>query len=192
MKIIGKEGKRFIKDKIEILTKEDKELNVRDIHFLVEKILSEYDEDIAKSYRDFRNYKTSFVSILDKVYQESEKIRYIGDNENSNSDSSLVSTKRSLIFNVLNRELYKKFFLTTEEIQAIKKGYIYIHDMNARLDAINCCLADVGNILKGGFEMGNVWYNEPKSLDTAFDVIGDIILSMSSQQYGKIAVIKLA
>ncbi|MCI7350755.1 MAG: anaerobic ribonucleoside-triphosphate reductase, partial [Ruminococcus sp.] len=35
-----------------------------------------------------------------------------------------------------------------------------------------------------GFEMGNIWYNEPKTLDTAFDVIGDIVLSAASQQYG--------
>ena len=32
--------------------------------------------------------------------------------------------------------------------------------------------------------MGNLWYNEPKSLDVAFDVIGDIVLSAASQQYG--------
>ena len=43
---------------------------------------------------------------------------------------------------------------------------------------------DVGSVLRGGFEMGNVWYNEPKTLDTAFDVMGDIILSTAAQQYG--------
>jgi ribonucleoside-triphosphate reductase len=32
--------------------------------------------------------------------------------------------------------------------------------------------------------MGNVWYNEPKTLDVAFDVLGDIILATASQQYG--------
>ena len=32
--------------------------------------------------------------------------------------------------------------------------------------------------------MGNLWYNEPKTLDTTFDVIGDIVLSAASQQYG--------
>ena len=31
---------------------------------------------------------------------------------------------------------------------------------------------------------GNLWYNEPKTLDVAFDVIGDIVLSAASQQYG--------
>ena len=34
------------------------------------------------------------------------------------------------------------------------------------------------SVLKGGFEMGNLWYNEPKTLDVAFDVIGDIVLSV--------------
>ncbi|MBO4982060.1 MAG: anaerobic ribonucleoside-triphosphate reductase, partial [Lachnospiraceae bacterium] len=47
-----------------------------------------------------------------------------------------------------------------------------------------CCLFDVQNVLTGDFEMGNVWYNEPKTLDVAFDVIGDIVLSAASQQYG--------
>ena len=32
--------------------------------------------------------------------------------------------------------------------------------------------------------MGNLWYNEPNSLDTAYDVMGDIILSTAAQQYG--------
>lgn len=48
----------------------------------------------------------------------------------------------------------------------------------------NCCLFDMENVLKGGFQMGNMWYNEPNSLDTAFDVMGDVILSTAAQQYG--------
>ena len=107
--------------------------------------------------------------MLDEVYKKSQSIMYIGDKENSNTDSALVSTKRSLIFNQLNKELYKKFFLTTEELQACRDGYIYIHDMSARRDTMNCCLFDVQSVLQGGFEMGNLWYNEPKTLDVAFD-----------------------
>ena len=74
--------------------------------------------------------------------------------------------------------------MTTNELQACKEGYIYIHDQSARLDTMNCCLADAKTVMKDGFEMGNVWYNEPNSLDTAFDVLGDFILSCAAQQYG--------
>ena len=154
------------------------------MHNIVENALEQVRPIVAKSYRDYRNYKQDFVRMLDDVYKKSQAIMYVGDKENSNADSALVSTKRSLIFNQLNKELYQKFFLTTEEIQACRDGYIYIHDMSARRDTMNCCLFDVAHVLSGGFEMGNIWYNEPKSLDVAFDVIGDIVLSAASQQYG--------
>ena len=160
------------------------EIQIAQMHNVVEGALEKVNPIVAKSYRDYRNYKQDFVQMLDDVYKKSQSIMYIGDKENSNTDSALVSTKRSLIFNELNKELYKKFFLTVEEIQAIREGYIYIHDMSARRDTMNCCLFDVKNVLSGGFEMGNLWYNEPKTLDVAFDVIGDIVLSAASQQYG--------
>ena len=159
-------------------------IHVKDLHNVVEIVLATIDKAVADSYRNYRNYKTDFVSILDNVYQKAQSVLYIGDKENSNADSSLVSTKRSLITGVLMKELYQKTFLTDREVRACKDGFIYVHDMRDRLLAMNCCLADVSNIMKGGFEMGNVWYNEPKSLDTACDVLGDIIMSMASQQYG--------
>lgn len=154
------------------------------MHNLVEGALEKVNPQVAKSYRDYRNYKQDFVQMLDDVYKKSQSIMYIGDKENSNTDSALVSTKRSLIFNELNKSLFQKFFMTVEELQACREGYIYIHDMSARRDTMNCCLFDVQEVLSGGFEMGNLWYNEPKTLDVAFDVIGDIVLSAASQQYG--------
>lgn len=160
------------------------EIHISLMHNLVEKSLEELYPEVAKSYRDYRNYKQDFIHMLDDVYKRSQSIMYIGDKENSNCDSALVSTKRSLIFNELNKALYKKFFLTTEELQSFNDGYIYIHDSSARRDTINCCLFDLQNVLKGGFEMGNIWYNEPKTVAAAFNVIGDIVLSTAAQQYG--------
>ena len=173
---------RFVEEKVEKL--EDNRIPIFQMHNLVEGALERVNPAVAKSYRDYRNYKQDFVQMLDDVYKKSQSIMYIGDKENSNTDSALVSTKRSLIFNELNKSLYQKFFMTVEELQACRDGYLYIHDMSARRDTMNCCLFDVEHVLSGGFEMGNIWYNEPKSLDVAFDVIGDIVLSAASQQYG--------
>ena len=172
----------FVKE--EIRKQNLQEVPIAIMHNLVEGALDHVNPAVAKSYRDYRNYKTDFVKMLDEVYRKSQSIMYIGDKENSNTDSALVATKRSLIFNQLNKELYKKFSLNKEELQACKEGYIYIHDMSARRDTMNCCLFDIAAVLKDGFEMGNLWYNEPKTLGVAFDVIGDIVLSTASQQYG--------
>jgi len=157
---------------------------IYEMHNIVESVLEEHYPIVAKMYKEYRNYKKDFVHMMDKVYERSQAIRYIGDKSNANTDSALVATKRSLIFSELNGELYKKFFLTLNEKQAMKDGYIYIHDRSSRLDTFNCCLFRIGEVMQGGFEMGNVWYNEPNSLDTAFDVMGDIILSTAAQQYG--------
>ena len=158
---------------------------VFDMHDIVTKALDELGYDlVAKSYRDYRNYKIDFVQMLDEVYEKAQALSYVGDVSNANTDSSMISTQRSIIYGEFNKALYQKFFLTTEELQACNDGYIYIHDMKDRRDGVNCCLVDISNILNGGFEMGNVWYNEPKSLDVAFDVISDITMSMASQQYG--------
>ena len=182
----SEEEKKFICQKVvdRVNELDVDEIPIPIMHNIVESALEEVKPIVAKSYRDYRNYKQDFVRMLDDVYMKSQSIMYVGDKENANTDSALVSTKRSLIFNQFNKELYQKFFLTTEEIQACRDGYIYIHDMSARRDTMNCCLFDVENVLKGGFEMGNIWYNEPKTLDVAFDVIGDIVLSAASQQYG--------
>ena len=169
---------------LEVYNMDTEDININTIHNVVERVLEYIKPEVAKSYRDYRNYKQDFVHMLDRVYQENQRIMYLGDKENSNIDSTLVSTKRSLVYNELSKELYKKFFLTVEELQAIKDGYIYVHDMSARLNTMNCCLFDIAKVLKGGFELGNIWYNEPKTLDVAFDVIGDIVMSASSQQYG--------
>ena len=159
-------------------------ITIEVMHLIMEKVLTEHFPLVAKSYKEYRNWKIDFANILDKVYQKAQSISYIGDVTNANTDSTMISTQRSLVYGELNKQLYKKFFLTKEEKEAIEDGYIYIHDMKDRRDGINCCLCDIGNLLDGGFEMGNVWYNEPKTLDVAFDVISDVTLSMASQQYG--------
>ena len=160
------------------------EISIWQIHNIVESALDVVNPQVAKSYREYRNYKTTFVKILDKVYKKRKDLEYLADTDNANRDSALVSTQRSIVYDLLNGELYKQFFLNTQERQAMKDGYIYIHDRSARLDTMNCCLFDMSNVLSGGFEMGNVWYNEPNSLDTAFDVISDVTISAAAMQYG--------
>ena len=159
-------------------------ITVFDMHSIVENVLMELFPNTGTSYIEYRNYKVDFVKMMDEVYMKEQEQRYVGDVSNANTDSTMVSTQRSLSYGLLSRALYRKFFLNSEEREATRDGYIYVHDDKDRRDTMNCCLFDVSNVLTGGFEMGNIWYNEPNSLDTSFDVISDITLSAASQQYG--------
>lgn len=159
-------------------------VTVADLHKMVELSIYHVNKEVAESYRSYRNYKQTLHEMTDETWGKAQTILYRGDKENSNADSTLVSTKQSLIRGEISRQFYRQFFLTEAEREATKIGFIYNHDERDRLYTFNCCLADVGNIMKGGFENANIWMNEPKSIDVACDVLGDIILSMSAQQYG--------
>lgn len=111
---------------------------VSDMHSIVEKVLLELFPTVGEQYIQYRNYKINFVKMLDEVYSKEQEQRYVGDVSNANTDSTMVSTQRSLSYATLSKELYKYFFLTINERQASKDGYIYIHDMAARRDSMNC------------------------------------------------------
>lgn len=139
----------------ELIEEEDFEdglITVAEMHAIVEKTLMELFPNTGEHYRQYRNYKNDFIIMLDDVYTESQKIMYLGDKDNANTDSALVTTKRSLIFNKLNRELYRKFFMNKDELQACNDGYIYIHDQSARRDTMNCFRRDTNFITKDGIK----------------------------------------
>ena len=157
---------------------------VNTIHNMVECAIDSVNPTVAKSYREYRDNKSAFASMLDKVYNKKLSLSFIGDRSNANADSALVTTQKAIVYNELNSELYKKFFLTNEEEKAMSEGYIYIHDRGSRLDSVNCCLFDMKNVLTNGFQMGNLDYQEPKSLDVAFDLIADVAMNAAACQYG--------
>ena len=176
--IINNVEKRIAKTELE-------EISVDQIHNYVEQAIKTVNPIVAESYMDYRNYRKDALAEYEQLIQEADNIRYnIDEKENSNKEGTLASTKQALIRSGFEKNEYMQRFLTREERQATKDGYIYPHDMDMRLDTVNCSLFDIQTVITGGFEMGNMWYNEPKTLDVAFDVIGDVVLSAASQQYG--------
>ncbi len=154
------------------------------MHSFVELALDQIDPTVAKSYRDYRNYKTEFVRMMDETIKTVDQLNFTADRSNANTTSALVSTKRTLTYNAFSKQLYMATFLSNEEKQAENKGYIYIHDISSRLLTYNCCLFDMGRVLQGGFEWENIGYNEPKDVRTACNLISDITLNCAAMQYG--------
>ena len=155
------------------------ETEIYEMHNIVEAVLDEHYPKVAKMYKEYRNYKKDFVHMMDKVYERSQAIRYIGDKSNANTDSALVATKRSLIYNELSSELYKKFFLTLAEKQAMKDGYIYIHDRSARLDTFNCFRRDTTFITKDGIKS----FYDFNDGDTAKQIVLSVLDSSATTKF---------
>ena len=48
------------------------EVQIWQMHNIVEAALEAVRPEVAKSYRDYRNYKQDFVQMLDEVYKKSQ------------------------------------------------------------------------------------------------------------------------
>lgn len=114
-------------------------VEVKELHKTVETCLSMINPEVSKSYKEYRNYKTDFVEMWDNIYNKTKEALYVGDKENSNFESTLVSTKGSLVKGYLAKELYTKFNLNPEERKATEDGFIYQHDQRDLIfNGINC------------------------------------------------------
>lgn len=166
--------------------KDQSQVTVAELHELVIAVLAFMQfKQVAEAYAEYRYYKTTYAKTFEQLRQDADDVLRLGDRENANFDSSLVSTKGSLIKGYLTKSLYKQFYLSGKEKALIERGDIYIHDLRDMiLGCINCCLFDIGGVLKGGFEMSNVQYTEPKTVLSALQVIGDITLVATAQQFG--------
>lgn len=161
------------------------EVTAEALHGYVIDALNRYLPEVGKTYQEYRDYKNTYAKAFESVKSEADTVLLLGDRENANFDSSLISTKGSLIKGYLTKELFKQFYLSKEEKELVKRGDIYIHDLRDMIfNSFNCCLFDIGNVLKGGFEMSNVKYTEPTSVLSALQVIGDITLVATAQQFG--------
>lgn len=158
---------------------------VTDLHNLVEISLDECGfYSVAEAYRSYRNYKNHAKEIWEAVINKTTELDSEPDRSNANCNSQLVSTKAVLAYGEFLKEAYMRFFLTPEERLAVKEGFIYPHDMKDRYKTYNCCLLNVGRIMKGGFTLENMPYTEPGSVAAAISVASDIISVTAGNQYG--------
>ena len=60
---------------------------IYEMHNIVESVLEELQPQIAKMYKEYRNYKKDFIHMMDKVYSESQSITVIVKGSQSIIDS---------------------------------------------------------------------------------------------------------
>lgn len=99
-------------------------------------------KDVSASYAEYRYYKTQYAKTFEKLHQDADDVLRLGDRENANFDSALVSTKGSLIKGYLTKSLYKQFYMSKQEKFLIDRGDIYAHDLRDMILGCVNCLSD--------------------------------------------------
>lgn len=171
----------------------EKFVTTQTLHLLIEKYLEKVAPDVGKAYTNYHSFRMGQAESWEKIMGQCTTL--IGNdkddetmtqkNQNANADSTLSSTQKCFFADYTAEQYFEKFFLTKQERQIASDGYLYWHDKNGRIIYThNCCLWRMDYVLAHGFQMNGIWYNTPKSLDVAFDVLGDLTLMAASQQYG--------
>lgn len=183
---------KTLQEKMANSLSQNKEISVGSLHATVEYYMREIDRTIASSYLGYRNWKKEMANMMNTVVTNVNKSMESRDRSNSNMNDTLFSAKRTNVSKILLKEMFVNYFLTEAERQAVRDGYIYVHDMDNRLIGThNCCVVKLENIMNGGFWINGFFCKEPKNITNAVGVVGDIIVSAASAQYGGYSVCEI-
>lgn len=142
---------------------------------------------LYEGYRAIREFQRKASNDIET--QVSELVEGISDywnNENSNKNEKLVTTQRDYMAGIVSTNIARKYLLTPDIVQAHDNGIIHIHDMDyiAENARNNCSLINLEDMLQNGTVLNGVTIDKPHRLITATTIATQVILGVSSAQYG--------
>lgn len=182
------------KDNIKEIIKHIEDLNkrrllVEDIQDIIEEKLMELGKyKLAKEYITYRYTR----ELVRKANTTDQTIRELidGDNEywnteNSNKNAMIATTQRDYIAGTTSTDMTRRFLLDEDIVEAHDEGIIHFHDADYFLQKIhNCCLINLDDMLQNGTIINGVMIEKPHKFITASTISTQIILGVSSSQYG--------
>lgn len=180
-----------IANEIEKECKNKNEVSISDIESLVyDKLITKKQRLTAKAYEGYRsirefqreNENTTDYEIDELLDGESE----YWNTENSNKNSKVLNTQRDYMAGIVSKDISRRFLLPPEVVQAHDEGIIHFHDidyfgMNAMS---NCSLINLEDMLQNGTCINKVMIEKPHRFITACTIATQIILGVTSLQYG--------
>lgn len=175
---------------VDILAK-DNNYDIEHIQNVVEQVLRKFDKAIQKKFAQYRKQRTiarnfkKDKKFLDIVKNEDEYYK----TENSNKNSQLASTMRDYLAGEVNKDIARRVLLPQDVVYAHDNGLIHVHDMDYYLQPItNCCLINLKDMLDNGTVLNGKRINSPHRFLTACTIATQIILGVSSSQYGGLTI----
>lgn len=180
-----------IANEIEEECKNKDEISISDIESMVyDKLITKKQRLTAKAYEGYRsirefqreNENTTDSEIDELLDGESE----YWNTENSNKNSKVLNTQRDYMAGIVSKDISRRFLLPPEIVQAHDEGIIHFHDidyfgMNAMS---NCSLINLEDMLQNGTCINKVMIEKPHRFITACTIATQIILGVTSLQYG--------
>lgn len=164
------------------------DVDISTIEELVFKKLNKYGYmQAAKAYEGYRavrefQRKTNTIDnkVIGVVKGNNSDIK-----DNSNKNTSIISTMRDLVAEEVSKDIALRTMLPTKIAQAHNDGLIYIHDLGHYLNpSFNCCLVNLEDMLQNGTVVNGKLITKPHSFRTACTIATQIIAQVASGQFG--------
>lgn len=165
-----------------------------EISKLVEnKLMSSQYKDTARRYIEYRHDSDVIHSINTT---DKDIMSLVGGNneewntENSNKNAALITTQRDYIAGIVSKDMSRRYIVPKNIMAAHDKGAIHIHDMDYMLEhtRTNCGLVNLEDMLNNGTMINGIMIEKPHRLLTAMNIATQIIVAVSSSQYGGVSV----
>lgn len=182
-------ARRIAKNIEEEILSSNERLSVEQIQDRVENSLMNTNrKDVAKAYILYREERTQKRgNAIDKTIQEivNGESEY-WNTENSNKNAKVVTTQRDYLAGALSTDLTRRKLLPKDIVDAHDQGIIHFHDADyfAQNALNNCCLINLEDMLQNGTVINGVMIEKPHKFLTAMTIATQIILGVSSSQYG--------
>lgn len=167
------------------------EVSISDIESIVyNKLITKKQRLTAKAYEGYRsirefqreNENTTDSEIDELLDGESE----YWNTENSNKNSKVLNTQRDYMAGIVSKDISRRFLLPPEIVQAHDEGIIHFHDIDyfGMKAMSNCSLINLEDMLQNGTCINKVMIEKPHRFITACTIATQIILGVTSLQYG--------
>ena len=179
-----------IADYIEIEAHDEKKtFTVEEIQDLVENgLMNTKRKDVARAYITYRNERNRLRgNSTDKTIEEiANGTSEYWKSENSNKNFEVVTTQRDYFAGAVSTDYTMRKLLPRNVVEAHKSGAIHFHDADyyAQNALSNCCLINLEDMLQNGTVVNGMMIEKPKRITTASTIATQIILGVSSSQYG--------
>lgn len=176
----------------EVLNNVKEMISVEDIQDMVENgLMSTKRKDVAREYIKYRHDRDIVRNHTDR-----EILDLVGGSnedwatENTNKNAKLVTTQRDYIAGIVSKDIANRYIIPKDVQKAEELGAIYVHDKDYLAESTrnNCGLANLEDMLQNGTVLNGKMIEKPHRLTTAANISTQLILAISSAQYGGISV----
>ena len=193
-----KYGSGIVKEKIaeniaNEIEEEIKDLDEISIYDIEDKVIAKLKAkkqkltaDAYYKYKTLQTLRRETKNTIDKEIQEllGGDSEYWND-ENSNKSAKVINTQRDYMAGVVSKDIARRYLLPIDVVQAHDEGILHYHDIDyATNKETNCCLVNLDDMLQNGTVINGIKIEKPHRVITASTITTQLILAVSSSQYG--------